>query len=476
MERRSILAGQPVAPSSAAASLPLVDPWDGAALGRQQLAGEEEVERALALAFGARPACAALAPWRRGEILETIAQGVAARREELATLIVAEAGKPLTFARGEVDRCVSTFRVAADEARRPQDEVVAIDAVAAGQGRTGLVRRFPAGVVVGIAPFNFPLNLVAHKLAPAIAAGCPWILKPPVQAPSCALILAELAVAAGWPADGAHVLLVDNHLAQRLVQDERPAIVSFTGSDVVGWRLKALAGKKRVLLELGGSAPVIVHRDADLDLVMARVPGGAFAYAGQVCISVQRLLVHRELLPALRTRLSAAVEGGVTWGDPRREDTVSGPLIDERSTDRVQGWLDQAVAAGARVVAGGGREGPRMLRPVLLEGVPHDQPLWRQELFGPGLVLEAFDDLDHAIRLANDSPWGLQAGVFTRDVQALFQLHRGLEVGGVIHDDAPTFRVDQMPYGGVKDSGLGREGLRWAIADYTEPRLLVIRA
>lgn len=473
MQRRSLSSGREL--DDHVSARPILDPFSGQARGEALLAGPNAVEAALAASFAARASCAALTPHRRAEILDAMARGVEAHRAELVEAIVGEAGKPLSFARGEVDRCIQTLRESALEARRPADEMVPIEAAAAGAGRTGMIRRVPAGVMLGIAPFNFPLNLVAHKLAPSIAAGCPFILKPPLQAPTPALILGRLAVEAGWPADGCQVILCDDALSQAMVVDERPAVLSFTGSDTVGWRLKALAGRKKVLLELGGSAPVLVLPDADLELVLRTVPVAAYAYAGQVCISVQRLLVHQDVAGALRERLAAAVEA-VSWGDPQRAETVSGPMIDERAADRVEAWTRQAVAGGARVLAGGGREGPRLLRPVLLEGVGADQPFASRELFGPGMAMQTFGSLDEAIGLLNGGIWGLQAGVFTRDVQALFRLHRELEVGGLIHDDAPTFRVDLMPYGGVKHSGLGREGPRWAVAELTEPRLLVVRA
>jgi len=474
MQRRSFVSGRALVPSSG--SSPLTDPWTGEILGEQLLAGPAAVEQALEAAMSARAATAALAPYQRHDILAAMAAGVQRRSAELVHAIVSEAGKPLQYAQGEVSRCVDTLTLAAEEARRPEGELLALDAVAAGAGRTGLVRRFPAGVVVGITPFNFPLNLVAHKVAPAIAAGCPFIIKPAPAAPTPALILAELAVEAGWPADASHVLLLDNSLAQLLVEDDRPAVLSFTGSDVVGWRLKALAGRKRVLLELGGSAAVLVHRDADLEHVVRRVTVGGYAYAGQVCISVQRVLVHRDVHAELRERLVAAVEQDVPWGDPRQAHTVSGPLLDPLAADRVEDWLREAVERGARILAGGGRAGPRLIAPALVEGVDHDLPLYRRELFGPGIVLERFEDLDQGIAMVNDSPWGLQAGVFTGELSALFRCHQELEVGAIIHDDVPTFRVDHMPYGGVKHSGLGREGLRYAIAEYTEPRLLALRA
>ncbi|NOY25108.1 MAG: aldehyde dehydrogenase family protein [Oligoflexia bacterium] len=473
MRRRSLVCGR--SDNTGVGRYSAVDPWSGKPQLEVVLSGDAVVEQALETAHQARASTAALPPYRRAEILDALAEAVAAHGDEFVRAMVAEVGKPVTFARGELARCVTTLRFAAGEARRPAGELVALDAVPAGEGRTGLVQRFPVGLVVGISPFNFPLNLVAHKVAPAMAAGCPWIIKPPLQAPTCALLLAKLAISAGWPASAGHVLLVDDQRAQNLVQDPRPAALSFTGSDTVGWKLKALAGKKRVMLELGGAAPVIIHRDADLDLAAARISFGGFAFAGQVCISVQRVLAHRDIYEDLCGRLATATDA-LSFGDPNREDTVSGPLIDQGAADRVQAWLDDAVQAGGRVVAGGGRQGPRLLRPVLLDQVPPDQALVQRELFGPGIVLAPYDTVDQAAALANAGRFGLQAGVFTRDIQVLMALYRKLEVGGLIHDDVPTFRVDQMPYGGVKDSGLGREGVRYAIAEYTEPRLLALRA
>ncbi len=473
MQRRSLLAGRPYLEVTGVS--PIIDPWSGETLGEQLHAGPEAVDRALGLAWGARAACAALPAHRRAAILHGIVEGLQARRDDLIDAIVAEAGKPVRFARGEVERCIQTFTFAAEEAKRSQGETVAMDAVAAGEGRLGLVQRFPAGVVVGIAPFNFPLNLVAHKVAPAIAAGCPWVIKPGDPTPTPALILAELAIQAGWPEDGAHVLLLSRDHAPLLVSDERPAVLSFTGSDRVGWKIKSQAGKKRVLLELGGSAAVLVQPGADLDAAADRITTGAYAYAGQVCISVQRVLAHQDIATELSDRLAVRVGRDLAWGDPNDEATISGPMIREDEADRVVSWLDRAQAAGARVLAGGGREDRRLLRPVLLDRVDHDQDLYRREVFGPAMLIEPYTDLADGIAKANDGPWGLQAGVFTPDVGDLFACMRGLEVGGIIHDDVPTFRVDHMPYGGVKDSGLGREGLKYAIAEYTEPRLLVIR-
>ncbi|MCB9781076.1 MAG: aldehyde dehydrogenase family protein [Alphaproteobacteria bacterium] len=473
MYAQSILSGQPS--GACVETRAVVDPWTGERLGDQALVGPQQIDAAMAAAFGARAACQALPPWRRAEILHAMATGVAARKDALVGAIVREAGKPVRFARGEVDRCVDTLTFAAEEAKRPAHEVVDLGAVAAGQGRTGLVKRYPAGVVVGIAPFNFPLNLVAHKIAPAIAAGCPWIIKPGDPTPTPALILAELAVAAGWPADAAHVLLLSRGHAPLLVSDERPAIVSFTGSDRVGWAVKAQAGRKRVLLELGGAAPAIVLADADLDLAAERIAFGAFAYAGQVCISVQRVVVAAAVADALRERLVARTTHEVPWGDPWDDATVSGPMVGEDHADRVVAWWEEAEGRGARRLAGGAREGARLLAPALHEAVPHDCDLYRRELFGPGVLLEVARDTDHALALADEGPWGLQAGIFTSDVQALMQAHDRLAVGGIIHDDVPTFRVDHMPYGGIAQSGLGREGLRYAIAEYTEPRMLALR-
>lgn len=452
---------------------PVFSPWDGRQVGQVHLATPAHVEAALEAGHHARPAMAALPAWKRRQILDSVAGQLRARTDEFAALISAEAGKPLHLARGEVLRAIDTFSFSADEAGRLQGDLLDLGAAQPGEGRWGIVRRFPVGLVSAITPFNFPLNLVAHKLAPAIAAGCPVVLKPAPQAPLSAFALAELCIEAGLPPGGLNVVFCHPGDAEPLVTDKRVHLLTFTGSAAVGWQLHALAGKKKVLLELGGNAVAIVHEDADLALAVARVAQGGFAYAGQSCISVQRVLVHRARVEAFCDRLVQAARE-VPCGDPADARVVCGPLIDDKAATRLDAWLAEAVAEGARVLLGGPRQG-RLMPPKVLRDVPHHCKLWYEEAFGPVVCVQAYTDLDEALQVAGDTRYGLQAGVFTKSLPVLWKCFEGLEVGGVIHDDVPTFRVDPMPYGGVRDSGLGREGPREVIREYTEPRLLAMR-
>ncbi len=468
--RPLLLAGTP---KTTAHATPLRSPWDGRTLGEVAQAGPAEMEAAAAAAAAAFPKVRTLPTHERAAILRRVAAALRADADAYVGDLVNEGGKPVQFARAEVARAADTFALAADEATRIDGEVFALDAAPAGVGRTAVVRRFPRGPVLAIAPFNFPLNLVAHKVAPAIAAGCPVVVKPAEATPGAALRLGAACVAAGWPAEALSVLPCDRSVAGALVDDARLPVLSFTGSDTVGWGLRARVPRKQVLLELGGNAAAIVHHDADLDWALPRITLGAFAHAGQVCISVQHVLVHEDRLAAARERL-IELAARVPRGDPARDDTVCGPLIDNRQVSRLEAWIDEAVAGGARL-HGGGREGD-LLRPALLEQVPDDVRLARDEAFGPVLVLRPYRTLDEAIARVNAGRFGLQCGVFTHDVRALWRAFGELDVGGVIHDDYPTFRVDGMPYGGVKDSGVGREGPRWAIRDFSEERVLVLRA
>ena len=469
MPRPLLLAG---APSAGTSAVTLHAPWDGRALDAIAQAGPAEMEAAAAAAARAFAVTRAMPAWRRADVLRKVALGLAARREEIAGLIRDEGGKPITFARAEVSRAIDTFNLSAEEASRIEGEVFGLDGVAAGEGRTAIVRRFPRGPVLAIAPFNFPLNLVAHKVAPAIAAGCPVVIKPAEATPSAALVLGELCVEAGWPAEAISVLPCDRSVAGALVDDPRFPVISFTGSDVVGWQLRARAPRKQVLLELGGNAAAIVEPDADLAYAIPRIAAGGFAHAGQVCISVQNVLVHERVFAEARERMIAAA-AAVPRGDPARDATVCGPMINPGQADRVESWVAEAVSGGANA-HGGGREGS-VLAPIVLDSVPDGARILRDEAFGPVLAMRPYRTLDEAIAYVNAGRFGLQCGVFTRDVGALFRAFSGLEVGGVIHDDYPTFRVDAMPYGGVKDSGVGREGPRWAIRDFTEERLLVLK-
>lgn len=470
MESRDLLiGGRAVAAPDADA---VTNPYTGETVAQVPLAGPEQVEMAIAAAAAAFEPFAAWPVYRRAQVLCNVAEGIAARRAELADCIVAEGGKPVTQALGEVDRAVNTFSIAAEEAKRVGGEVIPADVTPAGEGCLALTRRFPVGPVTAISPFNFPLNLVAHKLAPALAVGCPVVLKPPVQTPLTPLMLAEIVAGAGAP-DGAFTVLPCNvEPARALITDDRMAMLSFTGSAKVGWQLKALAGKKRVTLELGGNAAVIVCPGTDLAAAAKRIASGAFSYGGQVCISVQRVLVHEHIHDDFLEALVAATEA-LAVGDPRDPQTVVGPLIDTAAADRVTAWIDEAVAAGARTATGPGREG-NVVFPTVLTDVPGTVKVSCEEVFGPVATVAPFATFDEAVERVNDSPYGLQAGVFTDDLGEALRAHARLRVGGVVVGDIPTLRLDHTPYGGSKDSGLGREGVRYAIDEMTEPRLLLI--
>lgn len=449
-------------------------PWDDQAVGVVDQADEDCVERAIVAGRAAEQAMAALPAHERRAILGRIVSGLEARFELMAGHIRDEAGKPITAARAEVRRAIETFEFAREEAWRLAEEGIDLGAVPSGAGRFGLVRKVPIGLVSAISPFNFPLNLVAHKLAPAFAVGCPVVLKPASQTPLAALLLAEIAEAAGLPRGGLNVVPCSRAAAGALTTDERFKLLSFTGSPQVGWAMKARAGRKKVVLELGGNAAVIVHRDADVEPTARRVAFGAYVYAGQVCISVQRIFVHADVYPRFRDALVSHLEGELAVGDPHDATVVCGPLIDAKNAARIGEWIGEATSRGGRLLTGGQREG-NLVRPALLEQAPPDARVVREEAFGPVAVLERYTDLDDAIARVNDSAFGLQAGIFTDSVNAVWRCFEHLEVGGVIHNDVPTFRVDHMPYGGVKDSGFGREGLPFALEDYTERRLLALR-
>jgi acyl-CoA reductase-like NAD-dependent aldehyde dehydrogenase len=465
------LAGEAVAANTA---LTVLDKYSGEVATRVAQADAATVDQAIAAAFAARTAMAAFSPDARRDVLEHCVRRFGERSEELALALCIEAGKPIKDARGEVARLVDTFRIAAGEATRVEGETVELQISERTRGYRGLVKRVPVGACSFITPFNFPLNLVAHKVAPAIAAGCPFILKPAAKTPVGALIIGEVLAETGLPRGAFSVLPCSNDDAAQLVEDERIALLSFTGG-LVGWDLKARAGRKKVVLELGGNAACIVDDDpgADLDHVVERLVSGAYYQSGQSCISVQRIYVHAAIYDKLRRKLKAAV-GKLRSGDPKDEKVFIGPMVDEDAARRVEQWIAAAVEGGARVLASGKRA-RNMLPAALLEKVPRDSDLYRKEAFGPVALLEPFEDFDAAIDRVNDSDFGLQAGVFTGNLAHAMRAWDRLEVGGVIVGDVPSFRVDNMPYGGVKRSGLGREGIRSAIADMTEPRLLVIR-
>lgn len=449
-------------------------PWDGAVVSRVARGGARTLERAAETASAAASAVATLTPERRAAILEGARADLLARKEEVAAAILEEAGKPLALSRAEVERAGDTLLAAARVARFPEVAARDLGGFASGAGRVALTKRLPVGPVLAITPFNFPLNLVAHKLGPAVAAGCPVVLKPASQTPGAALHLAASLQRAGLP-DGALSVVPSRAAdAEALVPDPRFALLTFTGSAEVGFSLRRKAWDRRVTLELGGNAAVIVEPDWD-DLADAarRIASGAFAFAGQSCISVQRVLVHRDVASELRELLVATAEA-FPAGDPSLPATLCGPMIDSANRDRVVAWIDSARAAGARLLAGGRADGP-LVRPTLLEGVPEDEPIVAGELFGPGAVLSTYATFDEALARANASRYGLQAGVFTRDVAKVRRAWETLEVGAVIQGDVPTWRSDPMPYGGVKSSGVGREGPASAFLEMTEERMLVLR-
>lgn len=455
--------------------LPVLSPWSGEVVGEVSLAGAAEWEVAITAAQQAAGLFRSFSSQERRSLLEKLTAGVQARREELAQTIVLEGGKPITFARGEMDRGVTTLSLAAEEAARIGGQVLPLDLAAATKGRWGLTRRFPLGPVLGITPFNFPFNLAAHKVGPALAAGNPIILKPPSKTPLTALKLAEIYAESGLPAGGLQVLPSTTALTEKAVADDRLKALSFTGSAAVGWRLKSLAGRKRIILELGGNAACIVDADADLQYAARRAAIGSFAHAGQICIAVQRLLVHRQVYGPFKAAFLETIHREIVAGDPAREETVVGPFIDLDVAARVRTWVKEALDAGARLLAGNLGSG-HLMPAVVLENVNRDMKVWNCEIFGPVATLTQFADFAEALALANDSDYGLQAGVFTNNLNHAWRAFETLEVGGVIINDAPIFRLDHMPYGGAKASGLGREGLRYAIEELTEQRLLALKA
>jgi acyl-CoA reductase-like NAD-dependent aldehyde dehydrogenase len=410
--------------------------------------------------------------YERGRILREISAGIRERREELARSIATEAGKPIRDALVEVDRATLTFRLGAEEAERMTGEVIPLDLLPSSRDRVGITRRFPIGPIAGISPFNFPLNLAAHKIAPAIASGNPIVLKPPSKDPLTMLAVAEIIEAAGAPPGSVSILPMTRQLGDRMVADDRFKLLTFTGSPSVGWRMKERAGKKKVVLELGGNAGVIIDRTADLDWAVRRCLVGAFSYAGQVCISVQRMVIHEDVWDAFMEKFVTGA-AALRVGDPLDPATDLGPMVDATAAARTGRWVDEAVALGGKLLLGGVADGT-YFPPTVLTDVPLTAQVCSNEAFAPLVVAFPFSELDEAIARVNDSMFGLQTGVFTNDLAGAWRAFGELQVGGVIVNDVPTYRIDHMPYGGVKDSGLGREGLRWAIEDMTEIRIMVL--
>lgn len=452
--------------------LVVTSPATGEEVGRTYLATPEQYEQAVQAAERAFEVTRQLPAYERGRILRELSAKVAEHRDELAEIIVAEAGKPIRDARVEVDRASLVFRLGAEEAERMHGEVIPLDLMPSSKERVGITRRFPIGPVAGISPFNFPLNLAIHKLAPAIASGNPIVLKPASKDPLVMLRLAELLEEVGVPEGAVSILPMTREMGDKMVADDRFKLLTFTGSPAVGWRMKTRAGKKKVVLELGGNAGLIVDKSANLDWAVKRAVTGAYAYAGQTCISVQRIFVHEDVWDAFMDRFVAA-SSALKVGDPLDPATDIGPMVDGANAERTQAWVDEAVAMGGKVLLGGKAQG-NFFPPTVLTDVPFNARVCSSEAFAPLVVAFKFSTMDEAIHRVNDSDFGLQTGVFTSDIGDAWKAFNELEVGGVIINDIPSYRIDHMPYGGVKDSGQGREGLRWAIEDMTELRIMVL--
>jgi acyl-CoA reductase-like NAD-dependent aldehyde dehydrogenase len=449
------------------------DKFRGEVATRVAMADAGAIDAAIAAASRAAPAMRELAAYERQAVLEHCVRRFEARAEELALALCIEAGKPIRDSRGEVGRLIDTFRIAAEESVRMVGEVMPLDIAPRARGYRGAWRRVPIGACSFISPFNFPLNLAAHKIAPALAVGCPFVLKPASLTPVGALLIGEVLAETDLPEGAFSILPCRRDGAALFTEDERLKLLSFTGSPGVGWDLKARAGKKKVVLELGGNAAVVVDEGWDLDDAVERIVFGAFYQSGQSCISVQRILAHESVYEELREKLAAATRK-LRMGDPKDDETFIGPMISLAEAERLEGWIRQALDAGARLLCGGRREGV-MLEATLLEDVPAASDVCALEAFGPVAVLSRFGDFEQALETVNDSVYGLQAGIFTRDLYKAQRAWDELEVGGVVIGDVPSWRVDHMPYGGVKESGLGREGVRFAMEDMTEIRLLVTR-
>lgn len=449
----------------------IVNPYNNQAFVNVSFATEKVLEQAILSGLEAESTLRDWPLYERSGVLQQIADGLLEQREEFARLIVLESAKPMRYALGEVDRAAQTYRIASEECKRPANEYIPLDWTPAGKGKEGLIRRFPIGLIAGISPFNFPLNLTAHKIAPAIASGNPIILKPSSQTPVSILHLARLIDQTALPAGGLSILPMNRTLGDLLVTDSRIKLLTFTGSPDVGWSMKSRAGKKKVNLELGGNAGVYVSESADIADAVGKVVVGGFAFSGQVCIHVQRIYVHQTVFSEFSERFIALVEK-IREGDPLDPETEIAPMIDEPNAIRVENWVDEAVASGARILCGGKRRG-NYYPPTVLAETNSAMKVCSSEVFGPVVTLQKVAHLEEAIDSINDSRYGLQAGVFTNSLSDMQKSFQHLQVGGVIINDIPTFRVDHMPYGGIKDSGLGREGIKYAMQEMTEPKLLV---
>jgi glyceraldehyde-3-phosphate dehydrogenase (NADP+) len=452
-------------------SVPVRNPFNGDVVGEVYQAGTEDIEDAISSAKSAFGLTRRLRSFERSEALLKIADGIRSRKEDFARLITSDTGKPISIARVEVDRSIFTFTTAAEEAKRIGGEQIPLDLAPHSKAGFGLTRRFPLGPIAAITPFNFPINLVAHKLGPAIAAGNSSVLKPASTGARVAILLGEIMDGAGLPPGTVNIVPCSGGEASQLVTDERLKLLSFTGSPDVGWAMKSKAGRKRVVLELGGNAAVVVDEGVDPAGIMGRLIQGSFANAGQSCIAIQRILIHESLKQMFLSGLLSAVSE-IPVGDPFDDRTVVGPMVDEQSAKKVEGWLEEARSGGAKILCGGKRNGA-LLEPTVVVDVRSEMKVCAQEVFAPVVTVESFSTFDQAVGIVNNSRYGLQAGVFTNNLKNAMRAFEEFEVGGVILNDVPTFRIDHMPYGGIKESGFGREGIRYAIEEMTQLKLLV---
>ena len=451
---------------------PVHNPYDGQVIAEVCQAGSKEVTHALDLSVKAFHQFRQMPAYVKATALKKITEMIQARQEEFARTMSLEAGKPIADARREVGRAIQTFSIASEETSRIPSEMIPMDVNPGMEHHIGMLQRFPIGPILGITPFNFPLNLVAHKVAPCLAAGNPIVIKPAPQTPLTACLLGSIILETDLPPGSISILPCEDQVAEMMVQDSRVQALSFTGSVTVGWMLKNKAGKKRVLLELGGNAGVIIEPDTSMELAVQRCITGGFSYSGQTCISVQRIYVHAHVYESFLEQFLERVEG-LPIGNPLEDSTIIGPLIDEKAASRVEEWIREATLQGATVLVGGTRHGA-IMTPTVLTDVTPEMKVSCEEIFGPVVTITPYHEFDQALELLNNSSFGLQAGVFTQDTNKIFQAYRELDMGAVLANEVPTFRADHMPYGGIKDSGLGREGVRYAIQELTEPKLLII--
>ncbi|MFO8236467.1 MAG: aldehyde dehydrogenase family protein [Bacteroidales bacterium] len=447
------------------------NPYDGSAFAKTYLAGKRELDESIELAKNAENTIKNLPSHKRYEILMVISEGIKEQRDKLAKTLAMQAGKPLKYAFGEIDRAIQGFIIAAEESKRLPKEYMSIDWTAKGVGKEGIVKHFPIGIIAGISPFNFPMNLAVHKIAPAIASGNPIILKPARSTPLSVLQLAKIIHQTDLPKGALSVLPMDRNAGNQLVTDERIKMLSFTGSPSVGWKMKQNCGKKKIALELGGNAGVVVSDTADIDQAAEKCVVGGFAYSGQVCIHTQRIYVHQNIFDSFHSKFTEKVTS-LKQGDPLKESTDISVLIDQSEADRIEDWVNEAVNNGAKILTGGKKDGS-FYHPTVLTNTKQDMKVCSLEIFGPVVTLEPFNDFAKAVEEINNSDYGLQAGLFTNKINEMNYAFNSIEAGGIIINDVPTFRVDHMPYGGMKDSGFGREGIKYSIKEMMEPKLMV---